>query len=379
MRSFSTLRNVRRCGTPAGESVGIKASFGQDGTSAGVAGLTSCGSVWACAYCSAKIARARTEDLDTGMRRWVDPAWRAAHGLPGRGALALATYTISHHRGDALADLWTDMLRAWRRFTASRAYKSTRKAMGVAGYHRTTEVTYGANGWHVHFHVLYFLDDAAPVTAEDGWSLLGEWMAQARACGRKATIEGQDFKVLSGDADSLEGVSLYMLKALYDAEYVERREVAAVRGVRNLAMEVGRGDLKTDKNKATRSPFGILADNVAHILQQGCPDSTFPVWTEYEAASKGRRQQFWSRGLRDLLELGRAKTDEELADEAVEGDTLVTVSAPQWRRFSTRSDRVIALLGVVEACSDYATAQRAAGAFLDLYGIPWEPPDPAGS
>lgn len=352
----------------------VRATIGPEGTSAGVAGLTSCGSVWACAYCSAVIARERTDELDEGMRRWLDPAVREAKGLSGPGGLGLATFTMSHRREDALADLWADMLKAWRRFTSARAYKEARRAMGVVGFHRTTEVTWGANGWHVHFHVLYFLEDGSAVTPEQGWDLLGAWIAQVGGVGRVATSHGQDFKVLSGDADDLRGVSLYMLKGVYDADAAgaERRSAAAVRGVRNLALEIGRGDLKIAPNKVTRSPFGILADNVAHILRWGTPDVTFPVWTEFEAASKGKRQQFWSRGLRDLLDLGVVLTDEEVVEAAtVEGETLVVVLAHHWRRFAVRSDRVLALLTVVERARTYEAAQAAAGALLDLYAIPW--------
>jgi hypothetical protein len=49
---------------------------------------------------------------------------------------------------------------------------------------------------------------------------------------------------------------------------------------------------------------------------------------------KGSKQLVWSRGLRDLLELGQELTDDEVAaaDESQAGDALLMpISLPIWR------------------------------------------------
>src|SRR5690606_25388944 len=50
------------------------------------------------------------------------------------------------------------MLAAWKRTVDGRAAKNVRDFLGLKGTVRALEVTYGANGFHPHFHVLLFLD-----------------------------------------------------------------------------------------------------------------------------------------------------------------------------------------------------------------------------
>lgn len=61
-------------------------------------------------------------------------------------------------------------------------------------------------------------------------------------------------------------------------------------------------------------------------------DDELRLWAEWEAGSKGRRQQVWSRGMRDKLQLGAELSDEEVAELEVDGQDLVAIDSSEWRR-----------------------------------------------
>lgn len=364
LQGFTSLDRLRFCGMPAGQSVRLRAGDG----AAGVAGLASCGSVWACPCCSAKIGRERADDLERAIRTWVDPAYRRITARQGSGAFVLVTLTMRHHAGQSLASLWDGLSAAWRHLVSSRAYKTTTKGLGVVGYHRTTEVTHGAAGWHVHLHVLYLLDDmpGQDRAQASGSALLAGWIKAVRAVGFDATTAGQDFKVLHGDADALAGVAGYVHKHDYHEGPTRRRDA------RSLALEMARGDLKAARAGGSRTPFGILGSLVALMLEDGTVDGShdWALWSEWEEASKGRRQQVWSRGLRDLLALGEERSDEEIAADDLGGTDVVEIASEDWREFATRGERVANLLDSMEAAHTPREAAYRARAFLLQYGVP---------
>jgi hypothetical protein len=270
LRSLTTVKRVRHCGwVGVGQEVAVMASHTSSGLIAGVAGTQTCGSVWACPTCAAKIAAHRTADLEKGISRWLAPSvpWRGGLGEDGSpGSMMLVTLTIRHHQGQALASTWDLVSSAWRRMVGHRDYKTARKSMGVAGYHRTTEVTNGANGWHVHLHVLYFLrgtagDDAVSAA---GARIVSRWMQSVVDVGGSATLLGQDYRQLRGTPQALNGVAGYVNKGVY----VQRPTGQAPRSASSVALEVSRSDLKRAR-RSSRSPFEVLADIVTMVEEDG--------------------------------------------------------------------------------------------------------------
>ncbi|GAA4758231.1 SulP family inorganic anion transporter [Actinomycetospora chibensis] len=83
------------CGVPLDPEGGVTLAVtsNTDGTrTAGYSGLASCGSVWCCPQCAAKIATRRADELSKVMRA-VDEAG---------GSAFLLTLTMRHARGDRL-------------------------------------------------------------------------------------------------------------------------------------------------------------------------------------------------------------------------------------------------------------------------------------
>jgi Replication protein len=355
LRDLTTLKYPRRCGLYGlGGSVAVKY-----GSAGGVAGLETCGSVWACPFCSAKIAHHRQQDMQAAMGRHI------AEG----GAFALLTLTLRHRRGQPLDRLWDSVSGAWRKFTAGRSYQAHRRAAGVAGYHRTTEVTLGENGWHVHLHVLYFLNaPMLPDSAADfGEYLTSRWAECVTAVGRTSDPAGQDWKILHGSADALEAVAGYVHKGIYT-----RSE--SVTDTTAIALEVTRSDLKDARVSTSLAPFGLLASIVHEVEETGAvPSRALQQWHEWERASKGRRQQIWSRGLRSRLGLDEELTDEQAAAlPDVSGVVVARIANRDWRRFFWDGRRHAYLMGIMRSASSAGEARWLLLTYLQSIGCPYE-------
>src|SRR5690606_39143584 len=90
------FRNLRACGRTSvltGGEVTVKVSGRGGHRSAGFGGLATCGSVWACPVCSAKIAVRRASEVEQALN------WNVERG----GTVVFATLTVRHRRGQSLS------------------------------------------------------------------------------------------------------------------------------------------------------------------------------------------------------------------------------------------------------------------------------------
>ena len=72
------------------------------------------------------------------------------------GYVYLVTVTNRHHKGDNLPDLLKGQSKAKQKLWEKRKVKDMMKSLGYSGRITATEVTYGNNGWHPHYHILMF-------------------------------------------------------------------------------------------------------------------------------------------------------------------------------------------------------------------------------
>ncbi|MBC7773828.1 MAG: protein rep, partial [Phycisphaerae bacterium] len=133
------------------------------------AGLQTCGSVWACPVCSAKIAERRRVEIIAAM---------AAHKAAG-GVVNMLTLTAPHQRADNLRDLLAKQAVALKFFFKDFSAKTVFKEMGVIGQIRALEVTHGRlstfnNGWHPHYHILQFAGLGVDLVCFDAVQML-DW------------------------------------------------------------------------------------------------------------------------------------------------------------------------------------------------------------
>lgn len=356
LRRESTLRRVQTCGRWAtGDAVSVKVSATADGRRAGLGGVVSCGSVWACPVCSEKVNAGRQAELSQGMRAWH------AKG----GAVLFGTLTLRHNKGDRLKDLLAAVSPAWNRTTSgagaqwngskpkkdgTRSEIGDKRRFGIAGYVRLEETKHGDNGWHPHLHFLLFLDAAlsSDQVADLQGRMFGRW---------ETALADQGYSVLESVGIDLRPVMPGDQLADYFAKGTYTTASAA-------AYEVT-GSHSKKAGKGGRTPFELLGA----VVEQGDADA-LDLWHEWERASKGRRQLTWSRGLRALLALEVEKTDQQLVDDAdLTGTEEASIGKRGWKWIAKNPQRVCDLLEAVEAdASGWEIHRLLAGWGLQVLG-----------
>ena len=254
-------------------------------------GLMVCGSLWQCPVCAAKITERRRLELQQAVA-----AWQA-----GGGYVALASLTLSHDHADNLRDVLARLSRAYRLLRASRWWRDWSAALGLVGYVRSLEVTWGAaTGWHPHYHVLFFVPLLPHYELWD--ALKRQWVGVVTAAGGYATYAaGCDVRYADGAV----------------ARYVSKW------GVEH---ELAKGPVKLGR-QGRSSPLALLA-----AYADGDADAG-RRWLLYATGMHGQRQLLWSRGLRARLGLADECSDEDLAVAQVDEVAVILASLTprQWR------------------------------------------------
>lgn len=336
VQEFTNHARLRGCGVTSIRVDG-KVTLKHDGQHAGFGGLATCGSVWVCPVCSAKVAARRAAEIEQILD------WNADRG----GSVIFTTLTLRHHKGQSLVSLWHNGLSAaWRYMTQQRAWSKTRKALGIDHYVRAVEITYGEHGWHVHAHLLLLVNRPISSDMADafGAELFSQWQRAVRREGHDTLPQGFDIRV-ADRGDHLDELGRYFAKQVYDGQKS------------SMAIEATGAAFKEAKN-GNRTPFQMLAD----ILNTGLMDD-IEAWWEYESASKGRRQINTSQKLKALAGV-EVKEDEEIAREELDGETLLTMTRSAWKVVYPVAAKLLA--------ATETGGISGARAFLDFLGAEYE-------
>jgi hypothetical protein len=292
--SISSIERVRACGrVRVAHAAGIKIVDGR----ASYSGLATCGSVWACPVCSSKIMTFRNVEVKTAIDRWAK----------ADKSFVFQTLTMRHSKGQSLKELWEGLSYAWQRLNSGATSKRETAKYGQVGFLRVVELTHGKNGWHIHIHLLRFLD--MPLTDEQAkeWAE-AQYKRWAKALTDKGLAtplrSGQDFK-LTRNADDL---AKYLTK---QANYGGKLDKELTSSFTKKAKQGG------------RKPFEILEDLITNPTGEDAS-----LWFEFEQVSQGKKQTHWSNGLRELLGLNEELSDEEQAakDAAVSVLPLICIT-----------------------------------------------------
>lgn len=283
-------------------------------------GLQTCGSVWACPCCGARISETRRDEMNQLL------AWARGQGY----RVMMLTLTARHGRDDDLAKLLDRMKDAKQRWARHRAYARLKSRM--IGSVTATEVTGGgAHGWHPHFHVIVILDGDADLTP-----LRDAWIASLRGAGLDGA--GAAFQAQGADA-----------AGNYIAKW-------------GAAEELTLSQRKKGRGRTGRTP--------AQLLAASCDDADREaghLWAEYATVFHGRRQLVWSRGLKAMAGVGEVDDEEAAQDQQQEGQTetaRANIPHPVWRDdvAARRADLRAELLDRAEEVGpDQATAELIAG------------------
>ncbi|MEM9977327.1 MAG: hypothetical protein AAF808_06815 [Cyanobacteria bacterium P01_D01_bin.2] len=252
-----------------------------------------------------------------------------AEQLIGNGAVAgMGTFTMPHHQFQTCEELRKAISGAWKKVRQERAYRALCERYEIEGDIRALEVTHGKNGWHPHLHVLFFSWTDAEQLAEFGKAVFAVWSRVIERMGYGAcSVNAFGFSPIH----NVEGV----------AEYVSKWDVSR---------ELTSGSLdKRGKAQGSRTPFGILADLLDE--KNADPGRDRSLFLEYSKAFKGARQLTWSKGLQPYR--GVEKSDEELAQQAQEGEKLADIDPAVWRDISRLGLAVLCLIWSEESGPDH--------------------------
>lgn len=255
--------------------------------------LQTCGSVWHCPVCAAKISERRRAELVAAV---------AAHRASG-GDVLLMTLTNSHDRGDLLPDLLARQAVALTKFRQRREGARLFDSAGVVGVVRALEVTHGGNGWHPHYHFLLFVTDtlSSRRLAALRTQLADYWLRCCQAAGLPLPDLEHGVDVRGGQ---------------WAAQYASKW---------GLEEEMTKAHIKRGRG-SSRTPFDLLRS----ARDEG-DSAALMLFRDFALAFKGRQQLVWSRGLKARLAIEDA-TDEEIAaasDDAA--DLLGQLDREDWR------------------------------------------------
>jgi hypothetical protein len=312
----------------------------RDGERASFFGVQTCGSVWHCPICAPKIANGRRDEMAAAMSTQIENG----------GMVFLLTYTFQHGTEDGGAGCLKpqlDKLReAMREFKALRAYKAIMERAGSIGQVRALEVTYGeANGWHPHVHELCFAAKSAVVTriigrvagfTDYGRSILG----RLRTLWARHLIKNGMAGLTNGDTGIQRFAKLRHLMTrcftvqcgAFSAQYIAKFGREA--GGWGLSDELTKSHTKMARRVGHTTPWGLLMDHL-----EGDKRATW-LFREYAEAFAGKRQLFWSRGLKKELGIAEVEDDDLAAapDQRCD-ETVIRLTDDQWRVILSRNAR----------------------------------------
>lgn len=297
------------------------------------ANLQTCKSVWVCPICSSRIAEQRRVELTQAIAKT-------------KFSIALVTLTIQHTRAHTLKENISDLLKSYQTMKNSKGFRAMQKTFAMLGTIRATEITYTqANHWHTHFHVLTFFE-SKPNVESLRVELTELWQAALKKQGRFADDDhGVDVRTARGD------VANYIAKFGHEPK-----------SQWTIEHELTKSNSKTSRDAKGLAPFVLLADYNTGNKHSG------KLFREFGETMKGKRQLWWSRGLRDRLGLSKEKTDAELADAKLADDEilLAQISREQWKAILAKELRG----QVIGVCHSGDVAKL--WAFLQTHGISLE-------
>lgn len=284
-----------------GKQIQVLKSF-EHGT-ASYGGLQTCGSVWQCPVCAAKIAERRRVEVLAAMTAWQ------AQG----GCVNMITLTCPHQRSDDLEQLLVKQAKALNSFWKDRQVKSVLVEMGNIGHIKATETTHGRlsdynNGWHPHYHVLMFDGSNVDLSLFDA-ARMTDWQVRlylrwANAC--KLAGLGQPSYAHGLKLDNGHKAGQYMTKWGLEDEITKGHTKKALHG---------------------ETPFDLLRA----LALDDTDRQAAALFIEFATVFKGKRQLRWSKGLKARFAV-EEKSDDVLADEKEDfAEVLGALTIEQWR------------------------------------------------
>lgn len=221
--------------------------------------------------------------------------------------------TTPHGKHDNLAELLEKQAKAYDRFWSDRTVKEVLKEMGRIGHVRALEVTHGRrsaqnNGWHPHSHNLLFVGSGVDLARFDE--------AQRKDWAVRLYLRWAACCVKSGLGEPSFAHGLKLDDGTKAANYAAKW---------GLEDEMTKGHTKKALHGET--PFDFLR---AYLADRSDKQAA-ALFKEFAQTFKGKRQLYWSKGLKARFAIEEA-TDEELSTRVEEEAVLLgLITTDQWR------------------------------------------------
>ena len=319
-----------------------------DGSDSRFGNLITCGSVWSCPVCNAKITESRRADMQKAVTAWL---------LDG-GSCLLNTLTFPHEYDMPLPELLEKFAYALQLYKNSRTYKrifgtsiaSVTQRIKInkplknikegeyprLGTVRSLEVTHGVNGWHPHIHEVHFMSDDALLSAQSAKDeLTGLWVKCLLDAGLGDSSKVNDMLARAWDLRGGDYVSDYINKF--------GREPIEINGW-TIAREVTKANSKINKNGAVGkkvgdnwhfTPFQLLG-----FATDG-DEKSAALFKEFSLSFEGKRMNCWTNGLKDWFSINDVD-DELLAleqEKKIEEEIVFRLDIFQWKKIVATNSR----------------------------------------
>ncbi len=267
-------------------------------------GIQTCGSSTADPVCSGVIYDYRRAEVASALT-WAREA--------GHTVLFL-TLTASHGPEMALEPFADAMGEAMRLVYTGSPWKRFKRSCGYLGAVKGLEVTYGVNGWHPHFHLLWFCERGSVGDVQA--YVDGAWGSSLERVG------------LSG----LRGIrAMVKDSSMTAAEYIAKFD--RIRGW-DLDAELTMWARKTGTKQKGLTPWDFLRLGLGGEAGDPVVERARRLFREYAAALKGKHPLQFSPGLKARVGLADVSEEEIAAGEANTQPLTVLAYIPveQFRR-----------------------------------------------
>lgn len=236
----------------------------------------------------------------------------------------MVTFTFPHGLHQPLAELIEAQALAFQFLRYGSPWARFKKSVAYQGLIRSLELTHGTNGWHPHTHELFFVSSQAE--AEQMRVRLTElWLSACARAGLVDLVDVDQVQAFRAHAVDVKGWC-------QASDYLAKQDSSRHWGVDR---ELAKASTKQGRAKG-QHPFGLLAMAAEGGKQAGAK------YLEYIAVMKGKRQLFWSHGLKARVGL-QEKSDLQLADE-IPTVPLCLFDAGHWHRVLVKRQRAQLLI-----------------------------------
>lgn len=265
-------------------------------------GLQTCALPWLCPVCAPKIAERRAGEIKAAM----------GECLASGGQVLMPTFTIPHGRQQPLAETLNLIKDALRWMARHRQYKDLQARLKVAGRIIATEITHGeANGWHPHFHELWFFEVGGVNVAELEQQLYELW---CKACDK--------FKL--GQPSRKHGVVVQ--DGSRAANYVAKMGDKSW----GLADEMAKANAKAGRhsNRSFLQLVDCFMDDDATPQHRA---RARHLILEYVEATKGKKVLTWTPGLKKRYAVADLSDEEIVAQQEEEAVLIAEIPLKDWK------------------------------------------------